>query len=446
MKKLLLFSMALFFLIGTGYAQRSLPPIAKDQTERLHQDTGTKSSDPMQANQLAESKIPYYLQRGNESPPSRTPTSLSVTYNMTCDEALLTWDSPARGRAVAPLAGNNSSSEKYIVTMVDGEKVLTKPEQATGLTTSRTATGQAAMRNSAPRASAPTPPRASRGMVNVTLEAHDVWGDGSGFQLLLDETATQFGLGIPATSPLTTSCSGIPATLYDIFSHKIPTAANPACTSTNIVFDGFVTIQIPAGTYDWCIANPCPGDRIWIVGSSGPTGTEGRRDNYVFEDGYDYHFELFLVNGGMDGDAVQITTTLAGDPCDAITGLTINVTDNDVELNWTAPGSAPDHYEVLRNGTSMGTLTATSYTELSVPSGEYTYCVKAMYAGTCIPQSVCTAPTMVGDMCYITIAMQDDWGDGWNGAQITVMAGGTTYGVATLSGGAAGTATILVPS
>ncbi|MCL2098670.1 MAG: choice-of-anchor J domain-containing protein, partial [Bacteroidales bacterium] len=379
-----------------------------------------------------------------------SPINLTADYSGDCTTALLSWTEPARAQTLLPI-DREAWLEKAQGSRVEKQQftdnvasVYSKEDKGLHATGNRKATGQTAMiRNTAPRASAPTPPRTPRGMVNVTLEAHDVWGDGTGFQLLLDETATQFGLGIPASGALTTSCSGIPATLYDIFSHKIPTAADPTCTSTNIVADGFVTIQIPAGTYDWCIVNPTPGDRLWIVGDGyTPPATTGRRDNYVFEDGYDYHFEVSLMGGG---DGVSITTTLAGDPCDAITGLTVNVAGNAANLSWTAPGSAPEHYEVLRNNVSIGTVTTTSYIDNSVPSGQHTYCVKAMYAGTCIPQSVCAAPVIIGDMCNLKIIMYDTYGDGWNGGGITVRVDGVNYGFVTLSNDIYGEATLLIP-
>ena len=171
--------------------------------------------------------------------------------------------------------------------------------------THRTSSGMVIRNGSVPVSIVPPNTPAPKGMVNVTLEAHVVWGDGTGYQLLLDETATQYGITIPLVGALYTSCSA-PATLYDVFSHKIPANANPVCTTNNIVMDGSVTIQIPSGTYDWCIVNPTPGDRLWIAGGEGDQ--MGRRDDYVFQDAYNYHF---LMLGTPAGDWVVITTTNA---------------------------------------------------------------------------------------------------------------------------------------
>ena len=148
----------------------------------------------------------------------------------------------------------------------------------------------------------PTGTKSSRGMVNVTLKAGDVWGDGSGYQLLLDETATQYGTGIPTTGQFCT-CAAINPNMYDIFSHTIPAGCYPECASTsgNWIFNNEMTIQIPAGTYDYCIVNPEPGNNLWIAG-----GDNGRKHNYVFAEGKDYLFEAKL-NGQNDQIVITIT-------------------------------------------------------------------------------------------------------------------------------------------
>ena len=64
-----------------------------------------------------------------------------------------------------------------------------------------------------------------------------------------------------------------------------------------------ITIEVPAGTYDWCIANPTPGDRIWIASAQGNIG--GRADDYEFEAGYTYNFTVYLL-GQNDATDVEI--------------------------------------------------------------------------------------------------------------------------------------------
>ncbi len=148
----------------------------------------------------------------------------------------------------------------------------------------------------------PTPPTPGEN-ATVILTAGDVWGDGSGYQMLLDADATAFGSTIPETGALSTSCTGNEA-IYAEFEYKIPTNADGNCSTQNMVMNNSVSIEIPAGTYDWCITNPTPGDRIWIAAANGNVG--GRQNDYVFEAGKTYEFTVSMY-GSNDGVDVIIT-------------------------------------------------------------------------------------------------------------------------------------------
>ena len=145
----------------------------------------------------------------------------------------------------------------------------------------------------------------AKAQVTIILEAHDVWGDGSGYQLLLDANHNTYGTIIPETGPLTTS-GDAPASVYAEFEYTVPVGADGSLTTTNMVYDGTATITIPAGTYDFCITNPTPGDRMWIAsGNADPT----RADDYVFVDGSTYHF-LMVANSTTGNDECHLTVTM----------------------------------------------------------------------------------------------------------------------------------------
>lgn len=143
----------------------------------------------------------------------------------------------------------------------------------------------------------------------VTLTAGDVWGDwdDSGYQMLLDADANTYGTIIPTTGGLTTSGDADAAT-YAEFEYKIPTNADGSLTTSNIVFNNSITIQVPAGTYDWCITNPTSGDRMWIASVNGNVG--GRADNYMFEAGKNYEF-VVSYDAPTDNDRVDLTVSAA---------------------------------------------------------------------------------------------------------------------------------------
>ena len=150
------------------------------------------------------------------------------------------------------------------------------------------------------------------GMAMVTLKTDNVWGDGTGYQMLLDADANTYGTIIPATGSLTSS-GDASASVYGEFEYKIPTNADGALTTTNMVCDKSVSILIPAGTYDWCITNPTPGSRMWIAAANGNVG--GRQNDYVFEEGKTYEFHVSLDDSGNDRVDVTITTVSgSGDP------------------------------------------------------------------------------------------------------------------------------------
>lgn len=152
------------------------------------------------------------------------------------------------------------------------------------------------------------------GYARITLTVGDVWGDGTGYQMLLDADANTYGSIIPETGSFT--LSGDATTQYDEFEYKIPTNADGVLTTTNIVVNSSISIDIPAGTYDYCITNPTPEDRIWIA-----SGELGRADDYVFHAGCNYNYAVtinsatgydevtleILTNATIDAEVVAIT-------------------------------------------------------------------------------------------------------------------------------------------
>ena len=139
------------------------------------------------------------------------------------------------------------------------------------------------------------------GYAAVTLEAHQVWGenDNSGYQMLLDADATAYGVEFEEVGG-----SGTFTGDYDNFEYKIPENADNDLETQNIVYDGEVTILIPAGVYDYVIVNPTPGDRLWIAAQNGSAG--GRGDNFEFKSRCSYRFLVTLNSSGNDNTDVEI--------------------------------------------------------------------------------------------------------------------------------------------
>ena len=166
------------------------------------------------------------------------------------------------------------------------------------------------------------------GMALITLTAGNVWDDGTGYQMLLDADATAYGTIIPETGGLTTG-GDIPASTYAEFEYKIPENADGALTTQNIVIENSISILIPAGTYDWCITNPTPGDRMWIASSNG--NVPGRYDDFVFQAGVNYVFSVAL-NG--QNDAVTLTIPVEGQALTTPENLTVEPAATSAALLW----------------------------------------------------------------------------------------------------------------
>ncbi|HOO25429.1 MAG TPA: DUF2436 domain-containing protein [Clostridiales bacterium] len=142
-------------------------------------------------------------------------------------------------------------------------------------------------------------------MAQVTLIAGDVWGDGTGYQLLLDADADTYGRLFQKTGPLNAS-GNAPASIYDEFEYKIPYNADGVLTTSNIVLNNSISILIPEGVYDFCIANPVPGNKVWIADTN--ANSPGRYNNYYFQAGYSYTFVMSHNNSPIPTFKRDVTT------------------------------------------------------------------------------------------------------------------------------------------
>lgn len=146
----------------------------------------------------------------------------------------------------------------------------------------------------------------------IILDVDLRWGDDdlSGYQLLIDTTATAYGTIIPEEGPLTNDCN-ISANFYNVFKYKVPANADASCDPEHYLLgpDGIDQITIPAGIADVVIVNPTPGSKIWIA-------TEGRFDDYKFLGGVTYTFKVIKVmsaDGVNFGDGVVLTYPIPND-------------------------------------------------------------------------------------------------------------------------------------
>ncbi len=230
----------------------------------------------------------------------------------------------------------------------------------------------------------------SDGNAMIILEAHNVWNNGTGYQMLLDANATAYNTIIPIVGPLTNE-GDVPDSIYSQFEYKIPVNADGSLSTQNMVLNGSDTIEIPAGTYDWCITNPWPGSCMWIASN---TCDPGRADNYVFETGCTYHFYM-SYDENTDHDCVTITMTTNAMAPAASSNFSVTPAPDQglsANLSWTnptttlngSPLTSISSVVVERNGVSVYTFNnpapgaAMTWVDSTITSTDhYTYAVRA---------------------------------------------------------------------
>lgn len=137
--------------------------------------------------------------------------------------------------------------------------------------------------------------------------------------------------------------------------------------------------------------------KTWV--SSGSSGNMG--SSYSFDGGHSWtqfvgtngaaYMQMSWVNnhcgwaGGVNTTATENGAYrfigLLRPPLPAPTNLQAVVTNHDVHLTWNAPASNPSGYNMYRNGMKLNSapIVALVYDDQNVVSGQYTYCVKALY-------------------------------------------------------------------
>ena len=190
--------------------------------------------------------------------------------------------------------------------------------------------------------------------------------------------------------------------------------------------------------------------------------TIGGTETYTISSGLsagNYTWSVVPENAAGEGPPTNVTVWIGPDVPGAPTALQGEEDDlspGDVDLSWTAPtvgfhggwfDPATLTYTIVRNPGNVPIttgLTATTYTDTTVPAdGLYTYVVTAVNAeGAGGSASV---EVIVGDMCPITFVMTDAYGDGWNGAYITIEVNGAPFGTVDVPSGTANTEVVLIP-
>lgn len=133
----------------------------------------------------------------------------------------------------------------------------------------------------------------------VVLTAGDVWGDGTGYQLLIDADNQRYleNFGPPCGSQ------------YTQWEYTIP--ENAYASDDAVVINDSQTIQIPAGTYSYLVLNPNCGNSFSenIVASAACDLPE--IDDFVFAAGKTYTFSITHLPSDFDCVSISVANTTA---------------------------------------------------------------------------------------------------------------------------------------
>ncbi len=251
------------------------------------------------------------------------------------------------------------------------------------------------------------PPQPGENAMVVLNVPTDIWGDGSGYQMLLDADATMY-------TQLAAAMYFDEIGSFDGFEYTIPENADYGINPANIVVNNSVAIEIPAGTYDYAIINPDKVSTIWFAGNSG--NAESKGDDMVYEAGKMYTYTL---SSSGTGDMINLTITDRNGMVSVPTGENVATPARAIRTadNLANRDGEWYYYDNGVNVDGIGTGGGQFYWAVMFPAGSYTgntvtkvsaYDYMAMTGNVTIYNDGATAPAnQVGQMDVTFTGVED---------------------------------------
>lgn len=287
--------------------------------------------------------------------------------------------------------GMLSAKAQKVESSVWGGKYKQSDAALTGLQKARLQKMQeqsAMLRTGKPVAHAPVmkireigPAAVADGNARVTLDVQMDWGDGTGYQLLLDADHDTYGTAFLYPSESGAQAMRIDTESYGEFEYKLPSDAKPDGSGDAggcVMFGERESLEFPAGTYDFVVGNPDPaGGQVYVAGGNGACG-----DDYQFSAGTEYLITVTLsadesgdnctlsVVAPVDLAVVEITSPSTSMGLGASENVTVRVRNN-----------GTDELQSYRLALTVdGSAVATETVNEALASGaenEYTFAAKA---------------------------------------------------------------------
>lgn len=286
--------------------------------------------------------------------------------------------------------GMLSAKAQKIESSVGGGKYKQSGDALTGLQKARLQKMQeqsAMLRAGKPVAHAPVmkirevgPAAVADGNARITLDVQMDWGDGTGYQLLLDADHNTYGEAFLYPSSSGSMAMRIDTESYGEFEYKLPSDAKPDGSGDAggcVMFGERESLEFPAGTYDFVVGNPDPaGGQVYVAGGN------SYGDDYQFNAGTEYLITVALsadetgdnctlsVVAPVDLAVVEITSPSTSMGLGASENVTVRVRNN-----------GTDELQSYRLALTVdGSAVATETVNEALASGaenEYTFAAKA---------------------------------------------------------------------
>ena len=143
------------------------------------------------------------------------------------------------------------------------------------------------------------PQAKAAGKAVITLDIQQDYGDGSGYQILLDADHDTYGVQIPSTVGVHMSEFGdVDPSVYAEFEYKMPENASGSVSDGSwLVGIQRQSMEIEPGVYDYVVCSPLPDNKVLIVWY----GEDGVGDDVEFKAGIEYVFTITQWSGWSDG-------------------------------------------------------------------------------------------------------------------------------------------------
>ncbi len=183
--------------------------------------------------------------------------------------------------------------------------------------------------------------RVAEGKAQITVYENMDWGDGSGYQLLLDADANTYGVEFGVSGGGSEPLPNFLGTNYDNYEYKLP--ENADYEATNVMLPGTThVIEINSGVYDFVMVNPgeSMGELIYYIPSN------GMYDDFEFVSGGVYEMTVSL-NGQTDN--VDLSHIVA-----------VNLAATKVTVEGTAPYADPVTVKAVVENKGLNTVSSYS--------------------------------------------------------------------------------------